>query len=249
LHVGSHVEIGKMPVVNVLDHWIEVYSQDREATHHADYLFWFGYETPPDILVTTCLSALTLGVDSERKQVGTIGTRINRYVWLGKNGAIHYRQIPPSFDWNAERISRCVSVEVRTSVFYATGTSLSTVYVLHQPVAIRPQDIVSRRIVAYEGSSGKVAHSLDIVGRADQLERHWSDFEKQVKAEAARLVEIDVGRIRLIELKPSGSMGQAQVDVKSGKLIRPRRIISVRRSQAPRSLKPPAWVRSTRDRK
>jgi hypothetical protein len=113
-----------MPVVNVLDHWIEVYSQDREATHHADYLFWFGYETPPDVLVTTCLSALTLGVDSENKQVGTIGTRINRYVWLGKNGAIRYRQIPPSFDWNAERI-------------YATGTSLSTVYVLHQPVAIR----------------------------------------------------------------------------------------------------------------
>jgi hypothetical protein len=237
-----------MPVENVLDHWIELYSLSREATHHADYLFWFGYEAPPDILVTTCLSALTLGVDSERKQVGTIGTRIHRYVWLGKNGAIRYRQIPPSFDWNAERISRCVSVEVRTSVFYATGTSLSTVYVLHQPVVIRPQDIVSRRIVAYEGSSGKIAHSLDIVGEADQLDLHWSDFENQVKIDAARFIESDVDRIRLVEMKASGLMGEARVNVKSGKLIRPPRIIGVRRSEAPGSRKPPVWARSTRSR-
>ena len=236
----------QMPVVNVLDHWIEVYSSNREVTHHADFLFWFGYEAPPDILVTTCLSALTLGVDIERKQVGTIGTRISRYVWLAKNGAIRYRQIPPSFDWNSERISRCVSVEVRTSVFYASGTSLSTVYVLKQPVLVQPRDVVARRLVAYEGSSGKVAHSLDIVGAADQLDRYWSTFQTQVKTDAARFVGSDPGRIRLVELRPTGSMGQAQVNTQTGKLVRLPHILKMRRAEPSGITGPPAWLPATK---
>lgn len=232
-----------MPVQNVLDHWIEVYSADRDETQHADFLFWFGYDAPPDILVTTCLSALTLGVDIDQRRVGTIGTRIHRYVWLGANDAIRYREIPPSFDWNSERISRCVSVEVRTSVFYATGTSLSTVYVLNQPVSFRLRDIVSRRIVAYEGSSGKVAHSLDVVGQADELKRHWSDIEQHVKTEAERLAGREAGRLRLIELKPDGVMGEARVDARAGKLVREKRVLEIRKPQATGSGKPPPWVR------
>jgi len=232
-----------MPVQNVLDHWIEVYSADRDATQHADFLFWFGYDAPPDILVTTCLSALTLGVDIDLRRVGTIGTRIHRYVWLGPNGAIRYREIPPSFDWNSERISRCVSVEVRTSVFYAAGTSLSTVYVLNQPVPIRLRDIVSRRVVAYEGGSGKVAHSLDVVGEADELERRWSDIEQHVKTEAARLAGRDAGPLRLLELKPDGVMGEARVDARAGKLVRQERILEIRKPQATDAARPPPWVR------
>lgn len=235
-----------MPVQNVLDHWIEVYSADRDETQHADFLFWFGYDAPPDILITTCLSALTLGVDIDRHQVGTIGTRIHRYVWLGPNGAIRYRQLPPSFDWNSERISRCVSVEVRTSVFYATGTSLSTVYVLHQPVPIRLRDIVARRVIAYEGSTGKVKHSLDVVGQAEQLDRHWGDIEQHVKTEAARLAGREVGPLRLLELKTDGVMGEARVDARAGKLVPQERILEIRKPKATGADKPPPWVRAKR---
>jgi hypothetical protein len=122
-------------VVNVLDHWIELYSADQEETATADYLFWFGCSAPPDILVTTCLSALTLGV-VEGRRLGSVGVRVHRYVWLTKSGAIRYKQLPPSHDWNGERISRCVSVEVRNSVYFANATSLSTVYVFDTPLRV-----------------------------------------------------------------------------------------------------------------
>ena len=162
-------------VVNVLDHWIELYSSDRDEVATADYLFWFGYESPPDILITTALSALTLGVDIERGAIGTVGVRVHRYVWLGKNGQIRYKQLPPSHDWNSERISRCVSVEVRNSVFYAYATSLSTVYVFDDdgPATAKwaaTAQFKARRIIGYEASTGRVAHSLDVLGDPAGLE-------------------------------------------------------------------------------
>jgi hypothetical protein len=77
-HLADRVQgCAAMPhVVDVLDHWIELYSADRDVTATADYLFWFGNQSPPNILVTTCLSALTLGVSADRGIVGTVGVRV-----------------------------------------------------------------------------------------------------------------------------------------------------------------------------
>lgn len=216
-------------VVNVLDHWIELYSSDRDEVATADYLFWFGYESPPDILITTALSALTLGVDIERGAVGTVGVRVHRYVWLGKNGQIRYKQLPPSHDWNSERISRCVSVEVRNSVFYANATSLSTVYVFDDdgPATAKwaaTAQFKARRIIGYEASTGRVAHSLDVLGDPAGLAEDWPKIEQQARQRAAELAGSPLEAIELLEVEPRGLAGAGTVDLERQRLIRPRRV-------------------------
>jgi hypothetical protein len=219
---------GAMPnVVDVRDHWIELYSADPEVTATADYLFWFGYKSPPNILVTTCLSALTLGVSVDRHLVGTVGVRVHRYVWLTKTGGIRYKELPPSHDWNSERISRCVSVEVRNSVFYANATSLSTVYVFETPSSLIDWtyvDWAKRRVISFERNSGKLAHSVDVVGPADGLDEQWSDIERHVSTTAAGVTGIDVGQLASLVTSTEGFAGSGRVDPDRRRLVRPRRI-------------------------
>jgi hypothetical protein len=213
-------------VIDVLDHWIELHSGDPENTATADYLFWFGYKSPPDILVTTCLSALTLGVDIHRDIVGTVGVRVRRYVWRKKNGAISYKQLPPSHDWNSERISRCVSVEVRNSVFYAGATSLSTVYVFETPSLIDWHSVhwVKRRVITFHRATGKVAHSMDVVGPADELDESWDEIEAHVGKSAAEVAEVEERELGTLTTTPRGLAGAGRVDLDTHRLIRPRRI-------------------------
>jgi hypothetical protein len=214
-------------VVDVLDHWIELYSADPEVTATADYLFWFGYKSPPNILVTTCLSALTLGVSVDRHLVGTVGVRVHRYVWLTKTGGIRYKELPPSHDWNSERISRCLSVEVRNSVFYANATSLSTVYVFDTPSSLvdwAHVDWSKRRVISFERSSGKLAHSVDVVGPADELDEQWSEIEQHVSTTAAGATGLDGGQLESIVTATAGFAGSGRIDLERRRLIRPRRI-------------------------
>lgn len=65
------------------------------------------------ILVTTCLSAHSVGVHHDPHFVGTVGARVRRFVFINRKGNIDYKVNPPAYDWNSERISQCVSVEVR----------------------------------------------------------------------------------------------------------------------------------------
>ena len=51
-----------MPVVeDVLSHWVDLYSTSLDEVEYDDHLFYFGLKNTRDILVTTSLSALTLG--------------------------------------------------------------------------------------------------------------------------------------------------------------------------------------------
>src|SRR5262245_50465917 len=215
-------------VVDVRDHWIELYSADPEVTATADYLFWFGYKSPPNILVTTCLSALTLGVSVDRHLVGTVGVRVHRYVWLTKTGGIRYKELPPSNDWNSERISRCVSVEVRNSVFYANATSLSTVYVFDTPSSsidwAAHVDWAKRRVISFERETGKLAHSVDVVGPAEELDERWSEIERHVATTAAAATGLDTDRLESLVTTTAGFAGSGRLDPRRRRLVRPRRI-------------------------
>ena len=177
--------------------------------------------------MTTCLSALTLGVSVERRLVGTVGVRVHRYVWLTKSGEIRYKELPPSHDWNSERISRCVSVEVRNSVFYANATSLSTVYVFDTPsssIDWAHVDWTKRRVISFERESGKLAHSVDVVGPADELDERWGDIEQHVSTTAAAATGFESGRLESLVTTTAGFAGSGTVDPQRRRLVRPRRI-------------------------
>ena len=116
-----------MPVVeDVLSHWVDLYSTSLDEVEYHDHLFYFGLKNTRDILVTTSLSALTLGVDLDNRQVGSIGTRVYNY-WDFEKAVLQYKLLPPSYEWNSEDTAD-PSVRVRTAVFFASGTSLSNAY-------------------------------------------------------------------------------------------------------------------------
>ena len=59
-----------MPIVeNVLSHWIDLQSTSLDEVDYDDHLFFFVLKSTQDILVTTSLSALTLGVDQICRQL------------------------------------------------------------------------------------------------------------------------------------------------------------------------------------
>ena len=52
-----------MPVVeDICSHWIDLFSDDLNVVNYDDHIFYFGFDATRDILVTTSLSALTLGL-------------------------------------------------------------------------------------------------------------------------------------------------------------------------------------------
>ena len=189
-----------MPIVeNVLSHWIDLQSTSLDVVDYDDHLFFFGMKSPEDILVTTSLSALTLGVDLDNRQVGTIGTRIHSYWFFDKKGALQYKPMPPSYEWNSEYISRCISVRVRTAVFFATGTSLSNVYVFHHPTALEKAGaaFTTKAVTAFDKKKKKAVHRTTVSGTASSLKADWKWIEKNIRTESATLAEVRSSRIEL----------------------------------------------------
>ena len=192
-----------MPVVeDVLSHWVDLYSTSLDEVEYDDHLFYFGLKNTRDILVTTSLSALTLGVDLDNRQVGSIGTRVYNYWYFDKKGVLQYKLLPPSYEWNSEYISRCVSVRVRTAVFFASGTSLSNVYVFHRPGLLEKAMGVSstKAVIAFvrrEKKKKKAIHRTTVSGPSHVLKAEWAAIEKNIRAESAALGEVSASRIAL----------------------------------------------------
>lgn len=189
-----------MPVVeNVFSHWIDLFSVDRDVVEYDDHIFYFGFDATRDILVTTSLSALTLGVDIDRRQVGTIGTRVQSYFFFDNKGKLQYKELPPSYEWNSEYISRCISVRVRTAVFFATGTSLSNVYVFHRPGTVEKAvgKLGIKAVTSIDRKTKKSIHRTTVSGPASLLKADWKAIEKSIWTETAALCDISVSRIEL----------------------------------------------------
>lgn len=211
-----------MPLVeNVLDHWIEIHSTSLDEADYLDHTFYFGLKTPRDILVTTCLSALTLGVSSPRNLVGTVGTRVFRYLHFDAKNKLAIKELPPAFDWNSERIGQCVSVTVRTTAFFANAFSLSTVYVFQRKkkVGTEVKAMETRRLVVYHPKTGKVVKTAQLQAAKSDLKKHWDEFKKDTLQSACREAGLKKSELVSLRVEPKGYVGSARVDLKSKRLL------------------------------
>ncbi len=180
-----------MPIVtNVLSHWTELYSARIDDVEYGDHLFYFGFKNPQDILVTTSLSSATVGVDLDRRFVGSIGARVHRYFHFDSKGVLQYKELPPSYEWNSEYINRCVSVAVRTAVHYASGTSLANVYVFQRPaLADKAREKVSiKTVAAVSLGTRKASHRTTVSGAAEVLKSEWGSIERDIRKQSAALL-------------------------------------------------------------
>lgn len=181
-----------MPVVtNVLSHWVDLYSSSVDDVEYGDHLFYFGLKNPQDILVTTSLSAATVGVNLDRRFVGSIGSRVHRYFYFDSKGVLKYKELPPSYEWNSEYINRCVSVAIRTAVMFASGTSLSNVYVFQRPAladAARWKVSLKTVAAALPGMK-KASHHTTVSGRTEVLKSEWTSIERDIRTQATTLLE------------------------------------------------------------
>lgn len=180
-----------MPIVtNVLSHWIDLYSAQIDDVEYGDHIFYFGFKNPQDILVTTSLSAVTVGIDLDRRIVGSIGARVHRYFYFDSKGVLQYKELPPSYEWNSEYINRCVSVAVRTAVHYASGTSLANVYVFQRPGVVEKirQKVSLKTVAAAAAGVKKATHRTTVSGAPEALSSEWSSIERDIRRQAAVLL-------------------------------------------------------------
>lgn len=180
-----------MPIVtNVLSHWIDLYSARVDDVEYGDHLFYFGLKNPQDILVTTSLSAATVGVDLDRRFVGSIGARVHRYFHFDSKGVLQYKELPPSYEWNSEYIQRCVSVAVRTAVHFASGTSLANVYVFQRPALVDKAraKLSLKTVSAAPLGKKKASHRTTVSGASEVLKSEWSSIERDIRKQSAALL-------------------------------------------------------------
>lgn len=95
-------------------------------------------------------------------------------------------------------INRCISVRVRTAAFYATGTSLSNVYVFARPGRVEkiPKTTI-KTVTARDSRTKKKLQSTTVSGPARELKADWKAIEESIRAATAELHEIRAARVSL----------------------------------------------------
>ena len=112
-------------------------------------------------------------------------------------------------------------------MFCANATSLSTVYVFDTPsssIDWAHVDWTKRRVISFERDSGKLAHSVDVVGPAGELAEGWGDIERHVSETAATTTGLDPDRLESLVTTTAGFVGSGHLDPQRRRLLRPRRI-------------------------
>jgi|GEM_PF-5835557 len=188
-----------MPQVEeIRSHWIEVYSNDLDEPDYADHWFYFGLNTPRDVLVTTSISAHTVGVNYERRFVGGVSTRVYRYAFRDKQNKLQIKTLPPAADWNSEYISRCVSVGVRTTAHYAHVFSLSNVYVFSRPdPLVRKAGKWATKAFSVVDGTKKVRHKTSVSGDAKAMREDADFLAESVLQQAAELRRLPLKELSL----------------------------------------------------
>ncbi|MDX2178319.1 MAG: hypothetical protein SFV18_01920 [Bryobacteraceae bacterium] len=188
-----------MPYVeDIRSHWIEVYSNNPVEPDYADHWFYFGLKTPRDVLVTSSISAHTVGVNYERRFVGGVSTRVHQYAFRDKLNKLQIKTLPAAADWNSEYISRCVSVAVRTTAFFANVFSLSNVYVFHRPdpLLVKIEKWATKSFSVLDGAK-KVRHKTSVSGDAKAMREDADYLADTILKQAAELRGVRVKELSL----------------------------------------------------